>query len=160
MGAERARPLNPLVSTDELARHPERYDLVWFMGVFYHLRYPLLGLDIVAEKVGRLMVFQTLSLPGHEVEPAPDDIALDMEAREPLHARGWPKLAFIERRLAGDLTNWWVPNRAAIEALLRSSGFSVQPLPCTETYLCRPDPARPSCVATWDRQEFLSATGQ
>ena len=24
----------------------EQFDLVWFMGVFYHLRYPLLGLDI------------------------------------------------------------------------------------------------------------------
>ena len=31
----------------DLARRDETFDLVLFMGVFYHLRYPLLGLDIV-----------------------------------------------------------------------------------------------------------------
>src|SRR5690348_11154029 len=48
----------------DLAHPEETYDLVLFMGVFYHLRYPLLGLDIVARKVGRLLVFQSLSMPG------------------------------------------------------------------------------------------------
>src|SRR5689334_20456106 len=32
----------------DLARRSERFDLVLFMGVFYHLRYPLLGLDIIS----------------------------------------------------------------------------------------------------------------
>jgi 2-polyprenyl-3-methyl-5-hydroxy-6-metoxy-1,4-benzoquinol methylase len=36
---------------DDLTRMNEQWDVVLFMGVFYHLRYPLLGLDIVAEKV-------------------------------------------------------------------------------------------------------------
>src|SRR5690606_37263911 len=31
----------------ELAKLDEQFDLVWFMGVLYHLRYPMLGLDIV-----------------------------------------------------------------------------------------------------------------
>src|SRR5690606_2659280 len=31
----------------DLARETQEYDLVWFMGVLYHLRYPLLALDIV-----------------------------------------------------------------------------------------------------------------
>ena len=52
----------------DLAHRAESYDLVLFMGVFYHLRYPLLGLDIVAQKVRRALVFQTLTMPGGEVE--------------------------------------------------------------------------------------------
>src|SRR5690606_33720378 len=34
----------------DLTRIDEDFDIVWFMGVFYHLRYPLLALDIIAEK--------------------------------------------------------------------------------------------------------------
>ena len=32
----------------DLAALHERFDVVLFMGVLYHLRYPLLGLDLVA----------------------------------------------------------------------------------------------------------------
>ena len=32
-----------------------------------------------------------------------------------------PRLSFIERRYAGDDTNWWVPNRACTKAMLRSA---------------------------------------
>ena len=45
----------------------ERFDVVFFIGVLYHLRYPMLGLDLVTEKVGRLMIFQTLTAPGMDV---------------------------------------------------------------------------------------------
>jgi tRNA (mo5U34)-methyltransferase len=45
----------------DLARMNRQWDLVLFMGVFYHLRYPTLGLDIVAEKVGRHLVFQSVA---------------------------------------------------------------------------------------------------
>lgn len=51
----------------QLAGERERFDLVLFMGVFYHLRYPLLGLDIVAQRTDRLMLFQSLSMRGDEV---------------------------------------------------------------------------------------------
>jgi tRNA (mo5U34)-methyltransferase len=53
----------------DLARTHETFDLVLFMGVLYHLRYPMLGMDLVTEKVGRLMVFQTLTAPGMDVHP-------------------------------------------------------------------------------------------
>ena len=55
----------------DLARTQEEFDLVWFMGVFYHLRYPMLGLDIVSRKTNRLMVFQTMTAPGEEVFEPP-----------------------------------------------------------------------------------------
>src|SRR5215207_6766991 len=51
----------------DLARWDDKFDLVLFMGVFYHLRYPMLGLDLVAQKVSRLMVFQSMLSPGEEL---------------------------------------------------------------------------------------------
>ncbi len=142
----------------DLARTDETFDLVWFMGVFYHLRYPLLGLDIVAQKVRRLLVFQTLTMPGEEVFEATE--GLDIENREAMREPGWPKMAFIEHRLAGDPTNWWAPNHAGVEAMLRASGLRVLARPGHEIYVCAPDPAHPSCVSTWNRAELLAATGQ
>jgi tRNA (mo5U34)-methyltransferase len=141
----------------DLAREAVKYDLVLFMGVFYHLRYPLLALDIVAARVGRMMIFQTLALPGREVEERFDH---QLNDREPLLLSGWPKMAFIEHRLAGDPTNWWIPNHSGIEAMLRSAGLKVTGYPGDEMYRCEPDPSSPSCVATWNRAEYLSATGQ
>ena len=41
----------------DLAHEEQQYDIVLFMGVFYHLRYPLLALDIVTRLVGEMMVF-------------------------------------------------------------------------------------------------------
>jgi tRNA (mo5U34)-methyltransferase len=49
----------------------------------------------------------------------------------------FPKLHFVERRYAGDWTNWWVPNRACSEAMLRASGFRVEQRIEDEVYLCR-----------------------
>lgn len=142
----------------DLAHTSETYDLVLFMGVLYHLRYPMLGLDIVAQKTRRLLVMQTLSMAGREVAETPADI--DFNERERPHERGWPKLAFLEHRMAGDPTNWFVPNHAACEAMLRSAGMRVLGHPMDETYLCEPDPERKSDMTTWNRGEYLSATGQ
>jgi tRNA (mo5U34)-methyltransferase len=122
-------------SVYDLARTGERFDLVLFMGVLYHLRYPLLALDVVAEKVERLLVFQTLTMPGEESTETPEDLALD--ERDRLLDSDWPKVAFIEHRLAGDPTNWWAPNHAAVEAMLRSAGLEVVERPAHELYVCR-----------------------
>lgn len=121
----------------ELARSSDTYDLIWFMGVFYHLRYPLLALDLLAERTLRLMTFQTLTMPGDSVYPAKPDYPI--EERIPLLESGWPKMAFIEHRFSDDPTNWWVANHAGVEALLRSSGLRVKARPGHEIYLCEPD---------------------
>jgi tRNA (mo5U34)-methyltransferase len=142
----------------DLAHIGETFDLVLFMGVFYHLRYPTLALDIVVQKVKRLMVFQTLTIPGHEVYDRTD--GLDINNRDALREVGWPKMAFIEHRFAGDPTNWWVPNHAGVEAILRASGMRVIDRPGHEIYICEPDPEHPSTVMTWNAGELLSATGR
>ena len=50
---------------------------------------------------------------------------------------GYPKLHFIEHRYANDPTNWWAPNAAAAEAMLRSAGFEILAHPEEEVYVCR-----------------------
>jgi len=129
----------------ELARLEAEFDVVLFLGVLYHLRHPLLALDIVAARVRELLVIQTLTMPGEEVLEPPGDLGL--EQRELMRDPGWPKMAFIEHRLAGDPTNWWAPNRACVEAMLRSAGLEPVGSPGHEFHLARragPPPPLPS----------------
>jgi tRNA (mo5U34)-methyltransferase len=120
----------------DVARLGERFDLVLFMGVLYHLRHPLLALDLLAEHaVGDLMVFQSMLRGSTEVDDVPGDAPF--EVRDVFDRPGYPKLHFVERRYAHDETNWWIPNRACVEAMLRSSGFEILDRPEEEVYLCR-----------------------
>jgi tRNA (mo5U34)-methyltransferase len=142
----------------DLAHRVEQFDLILFLGVLYHLRYPMLGLDIVCQKVRRRLLFQTLTMPGDEVYKETWNRFL--VERDLLREPGWPKMAFFEHGFAGDPTNFWALNHAACEAMLRSAGMRIVDRPGHEFYLCEPDPSRPSCVTTWNAGEFLSATGQ
>ena len=141
----------------DLARGDGSFDLVLFMGVLYHLRYPLLALDVVSAKVGRLLVLQTLTSPGGEPLAQPPNLKLN--EREIMRADGWPKLAFIERSLAGDPTNWWAPNDACVEAMLRTTGLAVVERPGHEIYVCRPAADREERQGLL-REELSAATGE
>src|ERR671938_1521351 len=47
-----------------------RFDVVLFMGVLYHLRHPLLALDLIHEHVARdLFVFQSMQRGSLDIEP-------------------------------------------------------------------------------------------
>ena len=50
----------------------------------------------------------------------------------------FPRMYFIEHSYANDPTNWWIPNRAAAEAMLRSSGLEIVAHPESETWVCVP----------------------
>ena len=138
------------LSVWDVASLGERFDLVLFMGVFYHLRHPLLALDLIHEHVAQdLLLFQSM-LRGHRsvAEVAPD---YDFNERAPFDQPGFPRMHFIEQRYSHDETNWWVPNRACVEAMLRSSGFHIEAHPEEEVYLCRWQPVEvppdgPHCV--------------
>ncbi len=114
----------------------ERFDLVLFMGVLYHLRHPLLALDLIHAHAARdLLVFQSMQRGAAEIAPVRPDY--DFQEREPFDDPGWPRLHFVEHAYARDWTNWWVPNRACAEAMLRSAGFAVAAHPEEEVYICR-----------------------
>jgi tRNA (mo5U34)-methyltransferase len=149
----------------ELGRDSDTFDLVVFMGLFYHLRYPLLGLDIAARRARRLLVFQSLTIP--DVETASDitDHAVSLEGlarRTELAAPGWPRMAFIEGSFAGDPTNWWIPNRSGVQSMLRSCGLKIKAEPDEEIFVCEPTPAqkylpspKPIIVPRPDRQVLI-----
>lgn len=80
-----------------------RWQVVLFLGVFYHLFNPISALQVLAEITEEVLVLEThLDL---------EDVAQ-------------PAMVFYpDRELGGDSTNWWAPNRAGMEALLRAVGF-------------------------------------
>src|SRR5690606_15690464 len=114
----------------------ERFDVVIFMGVLYHLRHPLLALDLIREHVaGDMLIFQSMQRGSQEVFPVKEDY--DFWQEKIFADPSFPRLHFIEHRYANDPTNWWIPNRAATEAMLRSAGFSIEAHPEDEVYICR-----------------------
>ena len=114
----------------------ERFDLVIFMGVLYHLRHPLLALDLIREHVaGDMMLFQSMQRGSAHVLPLEEDY--DFKETDLFFEASYPKLHFVEHRYANDWPNWWVPNRACSEAMLRASGFSIESRIEEEVYLCR-----------------------
>ena len=124
------------LSVYDVASLGERFDIVLFMGVLYHLRHPLLALDLVWEHAaGDLMIFQTMQRGGNVV----NDVAADYDFKDTAHFSqlGYPKLHFIEHQYAHDWTNWWAPNAAASMAMLRSAGFEIAAHPEEEVYICR-----------------------
>jgi len=143
-------------SVYELARSREEFDLVWFLGVLYHLRHPLLALDILRRVTRRQLVLQTLTMPGEEALAAPESVGLFERAW--LLRPGWPRMAFIERSLENDPTNWWAPDRACVEAMLRSAGFRVNARPGHEIYVCEPDPAEPALGSKLRELELRAVT--
>jgi tRNA (mo5U34)-methyltransferase len=114
----------------------EKFDLVIFMGVLYHLRHPLLALDLIHEHVAKdLLLFQSMQRGSREVAPIEEDYAFSEE--EVFNQPAYPKMHFVEESYCSDPTNWWLPNRACVEAMLRSSGFVIESHPEEEVYLCR-----------------------
>ena len=135
-------------------RRGERFDLVWFLGVLYHLRHPLLALDLLRGMTQRLLVLQTMTMPGGGNRELPRDISLDERNR--MQQQGWPRMAFIEHRLEKDPTNWWAPDHACVEAMARTAGFMVSARPGPEIFVCKPN-RRESRVAASLREAELRA---
>ena len=84
----------------------ERFDLVLFLGVLYHLEDPLGAMRRVAALTRELAIIETAA------------IALGAEHEERPLWELYPADEF-----AGDPTNWWAPNLRAVHDLCRAAGF-------------------------------------
>ena len=115
---------------------PGQFDYVLFMGVFYHLRYPLFALDKVIQKVGGKLVFQTMMRGSEQARAWDSDYPF--WNKEIFRDHDFPAMYFIEKSYSNDPTNWWIPNRGAVEAMLRSSGLEIVTHPESETWICLP----------------------
>ncbi len=121
----------------ELDQLPGPFDCVLFMGVFYHLRYPLYGLDKVVRLVGGRLIFQSMIRGSRAAPTVPTDAPISEHAM--FERPGYPAMFFIENRYAGDPTNWWVPNESGMAAMLRSAGLTVLAHPFNEMWVCEPN---------------------
>jgi tRNA (mo5U34)-methyltransferase len=87
------------------------YDIVLLLGVLYHLKHPLLGLEKVCAVTVDQCIVETFVIDGESWRQG---------VRPPL-----PFLEFYERdELAGQLDNWCGPTVGAVESLIRSAGFA------------------------------------
>jgi tRNA (mo5U34)-methyltransferase len=116
----------------------EQFDLVIFMGVLYHLRHPLLALDLIHDNALRpngTLLFQSMQRGAAEVMAV--DPNYNFWQTEHFEDPRYPQMYFVEHRYADDPTNWWIPNRACVEAMLRSAGYVITDHPEQEVYVCR-----------------------
>jgi tRNA (mo5U34)-methyltransferase len=100
---------------------PERFgefDLVLCLGVLYHLRHPLLGLERVHAVCRGQMILETQVCDHHFIDASgtPRELAPAL-LPVPL-AQFYPGA-----ELNHDTTSWWAPNLAGLHAMLRSVGF-------------------------------------
>jgi tRNA (mo5U34)-methyltransferase len=124
------------MSVYDVASLHQQFDVVIFMGVLYHLRHPLLALDLLYEHVAKdLLIFQSMLRGSNKVDQVEPDY--DFWEMDHFTSEGYPVMYFIEHRYSSDPTNWWIPNRAAMEAMLRSSGFEILEHPENEVYICK-----------------------
>ncbi|MGN6555743.1 MAG: TIGR04290 family methyltransferase [Verrucomicrobiota bacterium] len=124
------------LSVYDVAKLGEKFDIVLFMGVLYHLRHPLLALDLIHQHVAKdVFIFQSMQRGSDSISPVKSDY--HFWQTDIFDDAAFPRLYFIEHRYAGDPTNWWIPNRACTEAMLRSAGFEILEHPEQEVFICR-----------------------
>jgi tRNA (mo5U34)-methyltransferase len=88
------------LSSDKLGT----FDLVFFLGVLYHLPNPLLALERVASVTSNQLILETV---------------VDLVGTSRPAAAFYPG-----RELNDDPTNWWGPNHAAVHGMLHAVGFT------------------------------------
>jgi tRNA (mo5U34)-methyltransferase len=81
-----------------------RFHVVLFAGVFYHLRHPLLVLESISSLASEYLIVETHMDALEEQRPA--------------------MIFYPGNELANDSTNWWGPNAACVEAMMRDVGCS------------------------------------
>jgi tRNA (mo5U34)-methyltransferase len=82
-----------------------------------------------------MLVFQTLLRGSDDLDRLDADYPFEESAI--FDAPGYPRLHFVERAYSHDQTNWWIPNRAAAEAMLRSAGYAILAHPERDVFICR-----------------------
>jgi tRNA (mo5U34)-methyltransferase len=94
-----------------------------------------------------MLVFQSMQRGSKDVLPVEENYTFWQ--MEHFDDPRYPKMHFIEHRYADDPTNWWAPNSACVEAMLRSAGFEIVQHPETEVYICRRVDAPPGAEAVY-----------
>jgi tRNA (mo5U34)-methyltransferase len=125
-----------------------KFDVVFLLGVLYHLRHPLLALEIVCSLTADIAIVESFVTDGDTWQEHTADI---------------PALEFYEGyELANQFDNWVGPSVACLLAMCRAAGFARVELLRTEPYnamvACyrkwEPPPAEAACAPP----ELISVT--
>ncbi|MCP5103035.1 MAG: DUF1698 domain-containing protein [bacterium] len=81
------------------------FDIVFFLGVFYHLEHPFLGLNKVAGACKEMLFLDSQALMD---DPSEGECEI---------------MRFYKDGFGGDRTNRWLPNRKCLQAMLEKAGF-------------------------------------
>jgi tRNA (mo5U34)-methyltransferase len=102
------------------------FDIVLFLGVFYHLRNPMLALDSIRSvmKCGNLLYLNTLVLDDFLTSFDGRTSKLREEAPHLLETPFWQY--YPGASLNDDYTNYFVPNMAAVRAALHDTNFECE----------------------------------
>jgi len=116
-----------------------RFDIVFCLGVLYHLKYPFLGLEIVCSLATEVALIETFVIDGDTWRERRDCI---------------PTLEFYETdELNGQFDCWFGPSVGALMALCRAAGFArVETLAVDRDHALvagyrtwEPEPEAPAC---------------
>jgi tRNA (mo5U34)-methyltransferase len=117
----------------------ERFDYVIFLGLLYHLKYPGIVLDRLAEMTKERIFVQSNvigAVPQNYQEGLPNAAAeQDLPPEDPSS----PKFSFIENLFNADPTNWWLPNFTALSAIVRSAGLKILSRPHPHVIIAEPE---------------------
>jgi len=99
-----------------------KFDIVLCLGVFYHLRHPLLALERIREVTKDLLYLESFAI---------DNRFVTRNGSTPLSGISQdlltvPIMQFYPRNeLDNDYSNWWGPNTACLRDMLASTNFTV-----------------------------------
>jgi len=116
----------------------ERFDYVLYLGLFYHLKYPVLVLDRLAEMAKSKLFFQTIFVqPDPNFNPK-ENYSVE-EMNKTINTLSFPRMMFLEKKFNNNLSTWWVSNQAAVVSLLRSAKLKIIATLEKGVYVCEPD---------------------
>lgn len=92
-----------------------RFDTVFFFGTLYHLRYPLLALDILSSVCDGDIYIETAVLDDYS--PYQGGIGKGYPGAQPVME------FYPNNELGGNTTNWWAPSLSCLGLMTMAAGF-------------------------------------
>jgi tRNA (mo5U34)-methyltransferase len=103
----------------------DRYDYIFFLGVFYHLKHPILALEQLhqVQPEGGRVVFEGECLIHHWEDTRGQTVGND--GLRALTLSDLPFAAFYSGEFKRDDSNWFIPNPACLRGWFRAAGYEV-----------------------------------
>lgn len=102
-----------------------RYDYVFFLGVYYHLKHPILAFEQISEVLvdDGSLVFEGACLQEYAEDahgrPVPAEFASEIGHSD------IPLCAFYANTFVGDDSNWFIPNFACLSGWMEAAGLRI-----------------------------------